>query len=35
MTLFSCVPGADPVFAGVLQKFFDGRKDPQTLALLK
>ena len=34
-TLFSCVPGVDPIFGQLLHKFFDGRKDPQTLALLK
>jgi len=34
MTLFSLVPGADPVFEQVLQKFFDGKKDPATLELV-
>ncbi|WPU99055.1 DUF1810 domain-containing protein [Mucilaginibacter sp. cycad4] len=35
MTLFSCIPGSDEVFGLVLKKFFDGNKDPHTLALLK
>ncbi|MES2875553.1 MAG: DUF1810 domain-containing protein [Bacteroidota bacterium] len=34
MTLFSLVPGADPVFQEVLDVFFDGIKDPKTLELL-
>lgn len=34
MTLFSLVPGADPVFEQVLKKFFDGKKDNATLELL-
>ena len=34
MTLFSKVPGADPVFRKVLDKFFDGAPDPATLQLL-
>ncbi len=34
MTLFSLVPGADPVFQEVLNVFFDGIKDPKTLELL-
>jgi uncharacterized protein (DUF1810 family) len=34
MTLFSCVPGADPVFQSVLDKFFRGSKDNQTIKLL-
>jgi uncharacterized protein (DUF1810 family) len=35
MTLFSEVPGANPVFELVLQKLFKGQKDPKTLLLLK
>ncbi|MCX2454201.1 DUF1810 domain-containing protein [Pedobacter sp. PLR] len=34
MTLFSSVPGADPVFEKVLQKFFQGLKDHITLKIL-
>ena len=34
MTLFSLVPGADPVFQEVLDVFFEGKKDPKTLELL-
>jgi uncharacterized protein (DUF1810 family) len=34
MTLFSCVPGADPVFQSVLNKFFNGSKDDRTIALI-
>ena len=34
MTLFAAVPGADPVFQLVLNKFFDGARDPKTLRLL-
>jgi uncharacterized protein (DUF1810 family) len=34
MTLFSIVPGSDPVFKKVLQKFFKAEPDHQTLALL-
>ena len=33
MTLFSLVPGADPIFQKVLDKFFDGKKDEKTLAI--
>lgn len=35
MTLFSQVPGADPVFELVLKKFFNGLKDHITLKILK
>ena len=35
MTLFSCVPGSDPVFQLVLDKFFDGAKDENTLRIIK
>lgn len=31
MTLFSLVPGADPVFDAVLKKYFKGEKDRATL----
>lgn len=34
MTLFSLVPGADPAFQQVLDKFFNGRQDDMTLKLL-
>ncbi len=34
MTLFSQIPGADPVFELVLQKFFNGLKDHITLKIL-
>jgi uncharacterized protein (DUF1810 family) len=34
MTLFSAIPGASAVFAGVLDKYFGGRPDPLTLKLL-
>lgn len=34
MTLFSLVPGTDPVFEAVLKKFFDGKKDQATVELL-
>jgi uncharacterized protein (DUF1810 family) len=34
MTLFAAVPGADPVFEAVLQKYFKGAKDVKTLSLL-
>ncbi len=34
MTLFALVPGSDEVFNKVLQKFFQGQQDPQTIALL-
>ena len=33
MTLFSLLPGADPVFAQVLDKFYKGQKDPKTVAM--
>ena len=34
MTLFARVPGASPVFQQVLDKFFGGQPDAQTLRLL-
>ena len=34
MTLFAAVPGADPVFRAVLDKFFGGAPDERTLRLL-
>ncbi|MFA6083535.1 DUF1810 domain-containing protein [Mucilaginibacter sp.] len=34
MTLFSLVPGADPVFEAVLNKFFNGEKDKATMQLV-
>lgn len=35
MTLFSLAPSADPVFQKVLDKFFAGTKDEQTVAIIK
>jgi len=35
MTLFSGVPGSDPVFQLVLDKFFNGTKDENTLRIIK
>ena len=34
MTLFSLVPGADPVFQEVLDKFYGGKRDGKTLKKL-
>lgn len=34
MTLFALVPGANPVFQQVLDKFFNGRQDEMTLKML-
>ena len=34
MTLFSLVPGADPVFQDVLDKYFAGERDQKTLRIL-
>jgi uncharacterized protein (DUF1810 family) len=34
MTLFASVPNADPVFASVIDQFFDGEKDQKTLRIL-
>jgi uncharacterized protein (DUF1810 family) len=34
MTLFSLVPGADPVFAQVLDKYYGGEPDDLTLSVL-
>jgi uncharacterized protein (DUF1810 family) len=34
MTLFAMVPDADPVFEAVLDKFFNGEKDPATLQII-
>jgi len=34
MTLFSCIEGADPIFQGVLDKFFAGNKDDGTLRII-
>ena len=34
-TLFAVVAGEDSVFQRLLDKYFDGRPDPKTLALLK
>lgn len=33
MTLFSLVPGASPVFNKVLDKYFEGKKDMETIKL--
>ncbi len=35
MTLFSSLFNADPVFNQVLEKYFDGRKDEETLKIMK
>ncbi|HEX8426001.1 DUF1810 domain-containing protein [Hymenobacter sp.] len=34
MTLFASLPAADPVFQRVLDKFYQGTQDPNTLRLL-
>jgi uncharacterized protein (DUF1810 family) len=34
MTLFSMLPGTDPVFQLVLEKFFNGEKDSKTLHII-
>ncbi|GAA4021231.1 DUF1810 domain-containing protein [Hymenobacter glaciei] len=34
MTLFAAMPGADPVFQAVLEKFFNGAKDEKTLRII-
>jgi uncharacterized protein (DUF1810 family) len=34
MTLFSLVPGADPVFEAVLKKYYQGEKDKATLQMV-
>ena len=34
MTLFNSLPGADPVFGQVLEKFYRGTKDAKTLELI-
>ncbi|EOR93016.1 hypothetical protein ADIARSV_3816 [Arcticibacter svalbardensis MN12-7] len=34
MTLFSCLPQADPVFQSLLDKFYQGKKDPKTLQII-
>jgi len=34
MTLFSAIPGSDPVFQQVLDKFFKGKADQQTMTIL-
>ncbi len=34
MTLFSAVPGADPVFNKVLEKYFNGKRSYQSLRIL-
>lgn len=35
MTLFAEIPGTDPVFNSVLNKFFNGSKDNKTIEILK
>ncbi|MDF2432849.1 MAG: hypothetical protein JWP44_2480 [Mucilaginibacter sp.] len=35
MTLFAALPGTDPVFESVLEKYFDGSKDIKTLQIIK
>jgi uncharacterized protein (DUF1810 family) len=34
MTLFAMIPGADPVFRSVLEKFFKGKKDNNTVQII-
>ena len=34
MTLFAALPGADPVFQSVLDKFYRGTKDARTLQII-
>lgn len=34
MTLFSCTQGAPPVFEQVIDKYYQGKKDEKTLAML-
>lgn len=34
MTLFATMPGADPVFQQILDRFFDGERDDKTLEQL-
>ena len=34
MTLFACVADTEPVFARMLEKYFDGKQDQKTLDLL-
>jgi uncharacterized protein (DUF1810 family) len=35
MTLFDAVPGADPVFKAVIDKYYSGKADEKTLQLLR
>ncbi len=35
LTLFSSLPDANPVFEALLQKFFNGKKDENTLRILR
>ncbi|HKB43225.1 MAG TPA: DUF1810 domain-containing protein [Chitinophagaceae bacterium] len=35
MTLFAAIPGIDPVFQSVLEKFFNGTKDAKTLQIIQ
>ena len=35
LTLFACVPGADPVFARLLEKYFHAEQDGETLRRLE
>ena len=35
MTLFSLIPGADPVFQKVLEKYYSGQLDDKTMAVLE
>ena len=34
MTLFAALPGTDPVFQTVLDKFFNGTRDSKTIEIL-
>jgi len=35
MTLFAALPGSNPAFQAVLNKFFSGKKDEKTLQLMQ
>lgn len=35
MTLFASMPGSDPVFEKVLQKYFDGKADRKTVQIIE
>lgn len=35
LTLFAALPNADPIFEALLQKFFNGKKDENTLRIVR